>query len=252
MSIIAGYNDPLHIQWNVNEFGKKQSVEILNEPVTVVENKVFLSQIPDVFHRVQIQDYIEININDQIVNENEFKVDYSNGQLFFHESKEGLSINIDRYYGRGVIMYPVSRIWTKLQNGNVVQTLGDVIEKGTDAIDAYGGIVQAITDAETKTTELNSKIIEGNTAEQNLDDSILVANTKNTELNSTIDSANTTKTNLDGSITLAEQTKQNLDTSIANGDITNIQNDISGLKGIRIHVGTVAPTDTVFWLDTSV
>lgn len=34
-------------------------------------------------------------------------------------------------------------------------------------------------------------------------------------------------------------------------DIKGIDNKINNLKGLKIHVGSTVPTDTVFWLDTS-
>ena len=34
-------------------------------------------------------------------------------------------------------------------------------------------------------------------------------------------------------------------------DIKAIDNKINNLKALKIHVGNTAPTDTVFWLDTS-
>ena len=142
MKPTAGFNDPIKIQWNINEQGEKISVEMQPEPIVVSNNAGTLIQIPDKFYRVQINeyidpldittkvndyDYIEI-INDEIIPENGYRVDYQMGLIFFHPSKEGQTITITKYYGRGIVRTPVTRIYSQVdEQGNVVETLGDIL-----------------------------------------------------------------------------------------------------------------------------
>lgn len=240
MSIIAGYNDPIKIQLNYDAENNPISVEMQPESHVVLNGRITLIQIPDKFYRVQINGFTELyEYDNSEMQATNYRVDYQTGIIMLHNSLEGQTITVSKYWGRGIVLTPISRIYTRVENGNVVETLGQVIEDGSDALTAYGGIVKAITDAETKTTTLNNKILEGNTTEQNLDISILNADTKNTELNNTIDNAIIAKNNLDNSITIGQQTKQDLDTSIANGDIQSIRDSVSDLAGEGRTVETV-------------
>ncbi len=264
------YNSPLHIQWNVDEEGNSTTEEILNEQIVVSENKAYLKQIPEKYYRINVADMVEIDIDQEIKEENKFKCDYRTGALYFHHSKEGQTITVEKYNGRGVIMYPFSRIYTRVEGGNIVETLGNIVEDGTDAITAYGGIVQAITDAESKTTMLNSRIVEANTTKNNLDESISSANTIKSDLATSISTANTTKTNLDNSNSTAQITKSQLDTSVDNANIsktdlntsisnaqtekTSLDHTISGANTAKSNLdGSISTADTSKTnLDTSI
>lgn len=124
---MINYNDPLFIQWNTDEAGNKISVEILNEEHKIVDNKVTLTQIPDNFYRVQINGFTEINIKEEIDSATKFKVNYLNGIITFDSSLDGQTITITKYYGRGIIYYPASRIYSETNGNNVVETLQDII-----------------------------------------------------------------------------------------------------------------------------
>jgi parallel beta-helix repeat protein len=127
---IQNYNDPLVIAWNTDSNGNKISIQITNEEHKVVNNKFTLSQIPDPFNKVQIQNLFEIKNTQQINSENQFKVDYTTGEITFHSSKEAQNIIITQFYGRGIIYYPSSRIYTELDDfGNVKETLANIFDK---------------------------------------------------------------------------------------------------------------------------
>ena len=124
MSIINYYNNPLVVNWNLDEFGKPVSLLIQNETKQVVDGKIPLEGIPDEQYRIQITGYVEINIKDKIDAPNKFKCDYTHGVLYLDKSLNGTSVNIDRYYSRGMYFYPSSRVYLSLDvNGNVIQTL---------------------------------------------------------------------------------------------------------------------------------
>ena len=125
------YNDPVIIKWHKDGQGNKISLQIINEEHVIVKRQITLMQIPDPFNSVEINDMIElkgIDKNKEIESANQFKVDYSTGLVTFHSDLEAANITVDKYYGRGIIYYPSSRIYTKAQDGNVVETLGDILE----------------------------------------------------------------------------------------------------------------------------
>jgi len=130
------YKSPIIILWNTDSSGNPVSEEILNESKQVVQNTIVLTQIPDKFYRVLITEFVEIEQHEEITSETQFKVNYQNGIITFHPSQEGQTINIDKYFGRGVIFTPASRIYTSVDSsGDITQTLYDIIELGKSAID---------------------------------------------------------------------------------------------------------------------
>lgn len=224
MSMI-NYKDPFFIQWNIDDNGNKVSVEILNEQRQVIGNILVLSQLPDIQYRVFIDEtFVEIDIKEEITQENQFKVDYTYGYIVTHPSLNGQTLNIKKYYGRGVILTHVSRIFTKVE-GDVAETLASIIEDGTDALTAYGGIVKAINDAEIK--------------KQALDGSITTGTNLNAELDSNILTGSQLKTDLDNDISQGIIVKNELEQAIINGDIDTINNNIIDLAGIGRTTETV-------------
>lgn len=119
---MSKYNDPLYIDWHRNSQGQEYSVLIQNESHKITKNIIFLTQLPDIQHRVLIDGMYE---TDGVITSPQFyKVNYENGMVTFHSSLDQGTINVSKYYGRGIIMYPASRIWTKLSvNGEVTQTV---------------------------------------------------------------------------------------------------------------------------------
>lgn len=79
-----------------------------------------------------VETYYEIE--EGIPKENEFKVNYTLGIVEFHDSANGF-IGEFKYYGRGLTYYPASRVWVRLENNTVVETLEDVIEDAHELIE---------------------------------------------------------------------------------------------------------------------
>ena len=145
MSLIAGYNDPIYIQWNEDEHGNLVNVEMPPEQHLVFDNKITLLQIPNVLQRVQIREYnnetppVKVNTTDfteihdkkTALGPYNFRVNYENGMIFFHPDRNGTYITITRYFGRGVIYYPASRIYTKAGEGTIEQTMQDIVDSQT-------------------------------------------------------------------------------------------------------------------------
>lgn len=96
----------------------------MQENIEIVRNLIILTEIPDELYRVRIPGYTEIHKGHP--KENEFKVNYRIGLVEFNESQNGKSVQVE-YKGRGIIMYPASRIY--YEDGDVVTTLKELIIK---------------------------------------------------------------------------------------------------------------------------
>lgn len=130
----SAYNDPIFIDIHKDpNTGMPVSVEIKNEYQKVFRGYVILNEIPDQYHKIDIEGMFEVD--DFISNDKQFKVDYQYGILTFHPNiVDGASIVIRKYYGRGMFLIPDSRIYTKLSDdgSSVVETMEDFINSITE------------------------------------------------------------------------------------------------------------------------
>lgn len=127
------FNNPIHIVWRSG---------LPNDPfidrldiVRVVNQRVFLLEIPDEMFRVRISGMFEINYEKfmkQNLEKNEFYVDYTNGFIYFHASKEAETMSIV-YKGRGLILYPSTRI-VHYDGTDSTETLHEIIEKSKSQV----------------------------------------------------------------------------------------------------------------------
>lgn len=232
---MLNYTDPTITKWEVDNLGNKVSVEVQNESKQIVGAKIVLEGMPDEYYRVQIEGFIEIDIKDKITNLNQFKVDYrKTGIVYFHPEIEAQTVVVERYYSKGLVYFPASRIWTKVDDqGEVIDTLDMSIDKIEFVNDSLVGYEDLISEAnsvsstlqsrtvtgQSLSTELSGKISAGSTLKTELSSATTAADTKKTELTNATTTANNTKTQLDTSITNAGTSKSNLDGSILTGDI---------------------------------
>ena len=123
--------------YNRDEDGNLVSVRIQNEEQTVINNMVFLVQIPDRKYAVRIThdgaQMVESRKSSALLGKNEFYVDYESGYVIFHPSMMGEIVVIEEYYGRGMIMFPANRIYSKItlnpdNSGVVDSTFQDFID----------------------------------------------------------------------------------------------------------------------------
>lgn len=125
------YNDPLTI---ITRKGTPEDpYKDRSDNLPVINGLITLLEIPSITERVKIADMIEI---DQEVYEqrkriepNEFLVNYSIGTVQVHPSLEGQT-KLCRYKGRGLILFPASRIYALVRrHPDVVITLQDYIDE---------------------------------------------------------------------------------------------------------------------------
>lgn len=85
----------------------------IEEVLEATNSKVLLSEIPDQFIKVQVKDESGSRLYEtksQYPKENEFYVNYKNGEVLFHQSKNDKKLTFI-YTGTGIILIDSSRTW---------------------------------------------------------------------------------------------------------------------------------------------
>jgi len=167
------YNDPLIIAWRAGTEDDPFSDRV-NESYKILNGTILLQEVPDEFERVFIQDYIEIfDPSKESVSPSKFIVNYQNGIITFDPSQEGKTVVVKSYKGRGILLYPAERIYTKDGN-NIVTTIQEIIDNGQTAIEANNQLTQtieqaniAIANANTAATTANNAADSANVAKDN-------------------------------------------------------------------------------------
>ena len=110
-------------------------------PILLETTFLILNEIPSRNHDIYISGYNQVFNQDEIINENDFWVDYIHGLIYFHESKMGQKITIDEYFGLGNMLIDATRVVTKVDDkGNIVQVLEDLLE-------AYPNLIAKLEEA---------------------------------------------------------------------------------------------------------
>ncbi|MNH66520.1 hypothetical protein D3C73_185530 [compost metagenome] len=135
----------------------------ITEQKKIINGQILLNEIPVLSNKVRITDYFEVpNSNTKELSSNEYRVDYIEGIVKFNPSEEGKEV-VAIYKGKGNHYISISRVWTKEENGEVVETLGDIIETGNEAIGNIQTLAQLMTETENAK---NETIIATNNANQ--------------------------------------------------------------------------------------
>jgi len=151
--------DPIHIVWRKGTVDDPYLDRV--EIVPVINQRVILSEIPDKLNKVKIPFLKEVNYTQYINNylkEDEYYVDYSNGIIVFHNSQEEKTMSLE-YKGRGLIMYPSSRIYHADENGDIDKTLADI---ANDLLDRLKELEEENSDLTGLKIELTKAIDDAN------------------------------------------------------------------------------------------
>jgi hypothetical protein len=124
----------LYTQWNTDSNGNKISVLIPNEQHKIVNGQILLSQIPDENNKVSITGMTEVRKSQSITSSTQYKVDYTTGVVNFDSSREGNTITVAQYYGRGLIFIDASRIVTDATGTTIIRTLKDLVTENEQAV----------------------------------------------------------------------------------------------------------------------
>ncbi|WP_339198622.1 hypothetical protein MKY95_10225 [Paenibacillus sp. FSL P4-0176] len=120
----------------------------ITETKTVVNGQILLDEIPVYISKVKIANMFESpSKNRNVLKENEYRVDYSEGVISFHISAENTQKTYS-YKGRGNHYVSSARIWTEEHDGNVLKTLKDSIDASNEAIKKVEQLDRVIEDSE--------------------------------------------------------------------------------------------------------
>ncbi|MDC6267372.1 GDSL-type esterase/lipase family protein [Lysinibacillus fusiformis] len=208
--------------------------DINESHVIAGDGKVILTEIPNELNRVIVtsdDSTVWYEIKNGQVPLNGFKVDYVNKIVTFNNAHSGKQLHF-KYFGEGNHYYSPHSIYTKLDKGTVVETLGDIIDNGFDALDALDKldqkldeVNQATNNAITVTNNAKDVITEGNQV-------IETTNDKISEINSTINEATTKISELDTELSKAQSTIEDVQqkTTVVEGIITDGQGVITNAQ----------------------
>ena len=135
-------SEPIFVEWFTDEqTGQKISIPVNNEQKQVINGKIILDYVPDKFYKVLFSSTpnSELNINEQITDINQYKVDYNIGYIYLHPDRELQNLTFN-YYKRGIIYYPASRVYTKITNGTIESTLQAAVDLAEDALVVLGDL----------------------------------------------------------------------------------------------------------------
>lgn len=203
---------------NFNQHGQVEAVKIENETHTIMKNRIVLNQLPSTYYRIQIDGMKENLGTGNNLEKDEFRVVYESGMIFFNTSMEGQEITITQYYGIGMEMIPTSRIYigTK-EDGNITNTLYDMIKVGTNSITALQEVGGVLADGKATAQRLETDTANANTINDTLvNTTIPTGKSTNDTLNNTIDKANTENNTVNTTISNAKDEDSVLNTTIDN------------------------------------
>ncbi|MBG9794672.1 phage-like protein [Paenibacillus dendritiformis] len=124
-------HDPVTIIWREGTPEEPYKEHIDSLPV--INNQITLLEIPSQTDKVRIEGLTEVDAErfdkKLALSPHEFLVNYANGTIQFHPSQEGKTL-LCKYKGRGLILYPASRIYAMVsRHPDVVKTLQDMIDE---------------------------------------------------------------------------------------------------------------------------
>lgn len=98
---------------------------------SIINGRTGLDEVPDITYKVRVLGYVEVPREKydytKMLLDNEYFVDYSNGEITFNSSQNGKTVSIE-YKGRGVIQYPAERIYVHSPNPWAVDNLQELID----------------------------------------------------------------------------------------------------------------------------
>ncbi|WP_217595312.1 hypothetical protein [Cohnella sp. GbtcB17] len=149
----------------------------ITESRKIINGQILLSEVPVRSNRVIIANHTEVQeIPAGGLQGSLFCVDYNEGIVSFSPSQEGNTISVS-YKGRGVHYVAADRVWTKQDHGNVVETLGELIDSSQEALHALDELTDKLSEADQAIQELNGLSEIAGVAESNRAAAELIRNT---------------------------------------------------------------------------
>lgn len=142
---------PIIMKRHTDEEGNVITIKRTDERKQITHRHIVLEDIPHPYQAIEIKTdnvwvtkFKEVPLHETIENINEYKLDYSEGKIWFHWKLEGSLVDVT-YYGTGFEMIHASRVYTQnTPQGNVTETLEDIISYNSQAIKVLGELKDAI------------------------------------------------------------------------------------------------------------
>jgi len=100
----------------------------------VFDCKIDLAGLPDETYGVEVlnekKELMKEVTGDKPLEEHQFRVDYTHGYLYFHPAHNKKTVTIQKYYSRGMLYFPASRVYSIDEHGriDINNTLQDYID----------------------------------------------------------------------------------------------------------------------------
>lgn len=253
--------DPIVNKWYVDDYGNKYSVKKENEEYIIVDGRVVLNELPDPVKKIEIDNMVEIPLKDNIISPIQFKVDYTNGFMAFHEDLNGDKITVLSYYARGLSLIPANRVYLELdQWGEVHRTMEDLnytSEQIKELIKIFPSLLKTVSDSESS-LEISVKEAESLIVDltRQLDGAEITIGNLTTEISQSLENSSTTLDQMMEYFTNNVSEKQsdmdeyigNIETIISinqektNQLISSLETEIEILEPRLQHIGTIQST----------
>lgn len=127
-------------------YEKRDRAVPIMETLTVFNKRAVLSEVPDRFMKVFINDYNESE--SMYMNDDEYYVDYTNGFVYMSDNiPDGQTLTCS-YYGMGSVKVPASRVYFHDRiSDDIVSDLQEMIDFGKENVNAVAVIQQTFADA---------------------------------------------------------------------------------------------------------
>lgn len=142
------YKDPIISQYRTGK-GNDPYRPYIDSPYKVVDGIITLNEFPVKYNRVQIKDitttpithYTEIKHG--IPKPTQYYVDYALARIIFNDEANGKTLAVS-FSGRGNSLIPASRVYTKTLNGQIIETLEELTNRGEKSLDHISKVQEVI------------------------------------------------------------------------------------------------------------
>jgi hypothetical protein len=168
----------------------------LTESHQVFGNIVSLREIPNKQEKVVVKggNITWVEKEKGIPSPTQFVVDYEDGLVTFHESNNGKQLQFE-YKGTGLRYIPIKMIYTRQEDGEILETLNDIVEAGRDSIENLKDVNATIENAETAIDNANTAATNANSKATLAQNKIDLLTGLETDINQSIIDSETATTN---------------------------------------------------------
>jgi len=178
------------------------------QQVDTLKNLIQLVQLPDHLQNIEVTDskgqrMIQVRNTDAVLKDNEIRVSFNQGLIFFSPNRKGETFTI-KYYARGIELISTNRLFSPEQPGI---PFGDVIQQVHQSLDTLKGVIDDARDELNIIEETHGGLIP---AYNHLKEATAEGERVNATVKATNETAKQTNTTLIGNISTGRQVSQDL------------------------------------------